>query len=958
MYRKLTTILIVALANWASAGAASDFDEFRIARQEEFRFAVAPGAAWVAGKCVITFETRGSCDVTVAVEDASGRILRHLACGVLGPKAPEPLQKNSKRQRIVWDGKDDTGRYVEKPSDCRIRISLGLKPRFEKTLYWSPHRRFGPGRSLMAATKEGVWVYDARGFDHVRLFDHEGAYVRTAYPFPAGAISRTKGLQWHTWPQDKARLPVKINFNQTTMLTSGYNGYLMTYKPEQKRYRSPVGTDYHSIMDGAAATVMAVRAGRIALAYRKLNRLGTDGTTGGLTLGGPVVTGTIVDRGHFFRNQTVHVLPRDAALDPTGRWLYMTGYVHGQLYRASADIRGIQTFLSFPAVLRVDVAGSERPTVFAGVMKPRAKAKDLQTPGSIACDPKGRVYVADYAADRVQIYSPRGELLKSIATPLPAHVRVHQRTGDIYVFSWHVRNESNRTPEKATLTRFGPFEKPVKLASWPLPGLKANKSNYRISGFHYFAELDSWREPLTYWVSAEWGLENVLTRGKIKRTGVAAFQLRDGKFVSLKDFATETLKVALTVEPPRNARQRLYVNPADGMLYLTQGDAGVGKSSTFMARIDPVSGKATRVRLPFDAEDIAFSRDGRIYLRTDRYVARYDPKTWREVPWDYGEHRKSVGFSSSRDGRRAEVKGVLHLPSNAFWHHGGMALSARSHLVVSCYYEKDLPVRAGEKGVHKGEPYQPKVYPGRVPGSGRGGAMLHIFDEHGQLIHEDAAPGMGDLNGVHIDSHDDVYVLSAATRILDGTRYFNDMTGTIIKFRPGKGKVISKRRTHMPIPLPASSHPKRDPDLVSAPQGTAWVEGAEWMYGGVGWGGKNMGTGCACWNTRFTMDYFGRSFAPEIDRYSVGVLDSSGNVILRVGKYGGVDDGTPLDPAGGPPKPRSIGGDEVGLFYPAYLAVDTDRRLFVADPGNARVVSVKLGYHSTERISVPKKDGP
>ena len=56
-------------------------------------------------------------------------------------------------------------------------------------------------------------------------------------------------------------------------------------------------------------------------------------------------------------------------------------------------------------------------------------------------------------------------------------------------------------------------------------------------------------------------------------------------------------------------------------------------------------------------------------------------------------------------------------------------------------------------------------------------------------------------------------------------------------------------------------------------------------------------------------------------------------------------------------------GDEVALFHGAYLATHTDRRLFIADPGNARVVSVKLGYHASERVALkdvprPGKGGP
>ena len=41
--------------------------------------------------------------------------------------------------------------------------------------------------------------------------------------------------------------------------------------------------------------------------------------------------------------------------------------------------------------------------------------------------------------------------------------------------------------------------------------------------------------------------------------------------------------------------------------------------------------------------------------------------------------------------------------------------------------------------------------------------------------------------------------------------------------------------------------------------------------------------------------------------------------------------------------------DEVGLFHPRFVASHTDRRLFIADAGNARIVSVKLGYHAEEK---------
>ncbi|MEX0702353.1 MAG: hypothetical protein WD069_09685 [Planctomycetales bacterium] len=284
-----------------------------------------------------------------------------------------------------------------------------------------------------------------------------------------------------------------------------------------------------------------------------------------------------------------------------------------------------------------------------------------------------------------------------------------------------------------------------------------------------------------------------------------------------------------------------------------------------------------------------------------------------------------------------------------------MSASVTGHLAVSCYVTKgDNPapvakrtdeVRLDRGNVRdanldkqiRGRVYTPRFFPGRTYFG-----EIHIFDEHGKTVHEDVAPGVTDIYGVGIDRDDSVTVLASPTRMIDGTRYFNEMSGTLLKFRPGQGRMISAARNeHVTIPLtnPAALG---EPDIR---KGTTnfWVQGVDWMYGGVGFCGKNstyaMG-GCSCWNTRFCMDYFGRSFAPEIDRYQVAVLDSAGNLILRVGRYGNVD-------SAGPDSRVPLGGDEVGLFHAPYVAAHTDKRLFIADIGNQRIASVRLDYHAT-----------
>jgi hypothetical protein len=287
-----------------------------------------------------------------------------------------------------------------------------------------------------------------------------------------------------------------------------------------------------------------------------------------------------------------------------------------------------------------------------------------------------------------------------------------------------------------------------------------------------------------------------------------------------------------------------------------------------------------------------------------------------------------------------------------------MHVSAKGSLAVGCLYlygpkERGPLGQQQQQPLPAGKPYAPTLYPGRVVNAVYGCEYVHVWDKHGRKLYEDAIQGLGTLNGVGIDNSDNLYVLSAVPRNCDDKPPFNFLAGTLMKFAPGKGKIVSDS-DKCPIPLSPENKPKRSPDLTGLP-GNAWVEGAEWFYGGVGWHGKNHGLGCGCRNTRFVLDYFGRSFAPEIDRYSVAVLDTAGNVILRIGRCGNVDDGKPLIADGGPPSPRPIGGDEVALMHGAYVATQTDRRVFVADIANYRVVSVKLDYHATERVVLKEK---
>ncbi|KKL93550.1 hypothetical protein LCGC14_1873580, partial [marine sediment metagenome] len=739
--------------------------------------------------------------------------------------------------------------------------------------------------------------------------------------------------------------------------------------------------DYHRIMDGEAATVMAVRNGRIALAYWKLNRLGTDGTTpggtsgqaDGLTLTGPTVALATVDRGSLHRGKTVYIPPRAAGLGPGGRWLYLTGYVFNQRYKASADIQGIQKFESYPGVYRVDMDSDDPPKVFAGVMKRGGTDTGparLKTPVSVDCDSAGRVYVADYLNDRLQVFSPRAKLLKSIPVAKPIDLAIHHRTGEIYVFSWYFRNANlSRLQESLSkkrqrmevapkMVRLGPFADPKVRSTMALPLPGPHWGEFGHQGEFFDVALDSWTDPARIWITSRDRWRGWDPAGMLPRVYVE----RGGKLELVRSFIGDVVKRVGRVVPPRHGRCRTYVNPADGKLYVGESHTLNAKSFDDLVQIDPKTGRHRFVQLPFHSEDLAFDVTGRFYLRTENMVTRYrmvGPKL-REVPFDYGAEADRVGYSPHSSGRFAKVVGGVELPSvkPGYWIMGGLAVSPTGLVAVACHNPGTDPSRRGEVVPGGAKGYKPRIYPGRPVDW-----EVHILDKHGRMLHADAIPGSRQLFGIGIDRDGDLYCMTPARRMLpDGKPYLNDASCAVFKVKSQAAKFVAAS-AKMPVPV-GKARPDGPPHIQRGLYaGKAWMLGIEWLYGGVGNAAKYVGRaggGCWCQYAQMTLDLFARTFVPEPDIYSVAVLDKAGNLITRIGRYGNPDDGLPLRKLTAWPNARSIGGDEVALFNPQHVATDTDHRLFISDIANGRIVSVKLGYHVTEKVplaGVPKGGG-
>ncbi|MCG3180892.1 MAG: hypothetical protein BIFFINMI_03255 [Phycisphaerae bacterium] len=949
----------IFLALTPAAVPAAGGDELSISRQEVFDFTAAPAATRDGDRVTITFTSKAWCDATVAVERPGAgpggepMILRHLACGVLGANAPAPFQANSLRQTIVWDGKDDMGRYVEAPDACRIRVSLGLAPRLERTLFWSPQKRIAPPTALasllpvMVPTADGVYVCEGGGGDRLCLYDHDGNYVRTIYPFPADAMAGGKILGLKTvelWPGGKA-YPVKWTLPQTTLLTSADLRFGRAWPCGGSNAVSP------------AATAMAVRGGRIALANARLNRLATDGTTGGLPLGGPVTSFTVKVRNYLGYTGDRQVGPRSAAISPDGKWVYMTGFRWGESWGTGGSRhRWLDGVVRVPYGGQLDAA----PEIFKGRMDDRvgtAADDSFRTPCSVAIDAKGRIYVADYMNDRVQVFDDAGKLLRSVKAAKPVKLVVDDKGDALYVFSWllinsHLEYTSPKVKVELTMTKLAPLDAPKPSGS-PV-GLPFRLDTVwntwdHFGGTQVRVALDTWADPLRLWVA---GAESSWAGEQIR-----IYQLQGDRWTPARDFARDAAKAVTWVRAPHFGRQRLYCNPQNGWVYAGeqhQPSNVLSKSISELIGIDPATGRVKVVPMPFDGEDLAFDQQGLLYVRTTNVIARFTGGAegrapWREVPFDYGEERHRIGNQGFRT--TDIMSGVVARGHNfVSAQEGGMAVSPRGHIALTLDIEGKLQTREGEPNIQVAGviPYEPRIYPGRAVQW-----VVHLWDQHGQLIQDDLLPGMGICSGISIDKDDNLYMMASARRLLDGKSFANDAACTLLKTPMIGAKVLCNAGA-----VPLGAKPERPPDLSNwrSGLGPAWVEGAKWFYGGVGLDSHSIVAqirACHCEAiSKPAFDAFARTFAPEINRCDVVVLDSNGNTICRIGRWGSVDDGRPLVADGGPASTRQIGGDEVALVHPSNMATDTDHRLFISDLGNARIVSVKLDYHKTATLKL------
>jgi hypothetical protein len=184
-----------------------------LALQADPTFASPPRAERGPDGVAVSFALGRAADVEVAVLDAQGKPVRHLAAGVLGGKNPPPAPlRPGLEQRLVWDGMDDLGRPAA-GGPFKVRVRAGMKVEFGRLIGGSPYtggvvqmpyRAPVNGLVVDADGKLFVKMMSAVGSHgnsgmwpwHFRQFDRKGEYLRTLLPYPPStAPERASGYE-------------------------------------------------------------------------------------------------------------------------------------------------------------------------------------------------------------------------------------------------------------------------------------------------------------------------------------------------------------------------------------------------------------------------------------------------------------------------------------------------------------------------------------------------------------------------------------------------------------------------------------------------------------------------------------------------------------------------------------------------------------------------------------------
>ncbi|MBL8027582.1 MAG: hypothetical protein JNL74_14270 [Fibrobacteres bacterium] len=362
---------------------------------EAARFTSEPVVTDEGSRFVIRFTVSELTDVAIYAEDtATGKIIAHIAGGVLGAKAPAPLQAGSLAQTLTWDKRDDRGNLLSGGYD--IRVGLGLQARLDRFFGWQSKYVLNYNcisRILgMTVDSQGNIIVQAisQTKEHMRIysFNRNGDYVRTLHPY-SGAL-----------PNEKVRGFGRVTRRDGKIIPAQYQTQLFSVVPEL------VSNNKHGLSVSAQGWLLIPNGGPMHYGLNskaaRVIVMGLDGSCPRDTAYGPRLP---MNTTPSYDSKT-DLYPY-IGLNPTADGKTLLACVDTVIYKSALDFSG--TMVPF----------------LRGFSKIRG----------LALDGAGRLYVADYSANLIRIFDSTGIKLDSISLTRPFEVKVHRGTGALYVAS-------------------------------------------------------------------------------------------------------------------------------------------------------------------------------------------------------------------------------------------------------------------------------------------------------------------------------------------------------------------------------------------------------------------------------------------------------------------------------------------------------------------------------------------
>jgi DNA-binding beta-propeller fold protein YncE len=472
-------------------------------REEVFEFVQKPSVTKQGDKVIIAFASKGACDATVAIVGPDGKVIRHLASGVLGKNAPAPFKQGTLAQSVEWDGKDDDGKPA--PAGCKVRVSLGLKAEFEKIEKQTRFTYFIKG---VAVDKDGLVYVLTAGYisEAVHVLDRQGKLIRTIWP-PSAAVPPEKSSLF-IWNKTLKGQPLPMRSHSNLVRFNHPDGGGMEFFSDSLCGRSVAA----AVPDGR----LLLLAARGTWISKGTGLLFTDAKDGSCPPGSLVFLKGLQTSG--------------VAIPPDGKWIYFAGKL------ATHESPGTSH-----AVQRAPLDKPGSPDVFVGEAdKPGDDNAHFNAPTGIACDKDGNVYVADSGNKRIQVFKPDGKHLKTIPNAPFASIAVNRKTGAIYGM-----------PNAMTIVKLAGLENPAKVAEIVLQKVLDQDFNNALMAVDHFSD------PPALWFSGQ------LPPWRSSRTNLVKIEDRGDKLVQTVDVLTANGLSKETGEDDRNLDSSQYYLAAD-----------------------------------------------------------------------------------------------------------------------------------------------------------------------------------------------------------------------------------------------------------------------------------------------------------------------------------------------------------------------------------------------------------